>query len=232
MMVKTKLNWEKFNPLFLSWSRHFLPFFNSGGFDTIFSYLKSNKENIFPLSKDLWLPFQLCNYKDLKLVIAVEGPYLDNMGDGLALSAYSHPEKDKWIPEALDNFYDMIEHEVYDGLCISCVRMPSLQYLAKQGILLLNIPMTGDKKNGPHKEIWKPFIKHLIQECIAYTGVPVMLLGKDTWELEEYLTPWQERFKLQYPKLGWSSEGAFKRVKEIMRETNGDAILFMEDLPF
>lgn len=232
MALLTKLDPQRFEKSLGSWWRLMKPFIMDGGLDPVSDFLGRCKTPVYPNKTDLWKPFQLCQYKDLKLVIAAEGPYLNDMGDGLALSVYPDPAKEKWIPEPLDMFYDSIEQEIHDGLCLSCVRMPSLEYLAKQGVLLLNVPMTGDKKNGPHNEIWEPFIKYLLQEAIGYTGVPVMFLGKEIWKYEECLTPWQERFLLQYPKLGWDSKGAFKKVKEIMMDTNGMGILWMEDLPF
>lgn len=231
-MVQTKLNADKFSPLLGSWWRHISKFFEKGGLDDVFAYLKSNKEEIFPKSGDLWLPFQLCDYKDLKLVIAVEGPYLDNHSTGLALGWREDPYDGIFIPEPLDEFYNSIEKECYDGLYLEGMKQGDLSYLAKQGILLLNIPLTGDKKNGPHKDIWKPFIQHLLQDAIGYTGVPVIFIGKRTWEYEEYLCPWQERFLLNYPKSNWDSKGAFSKVKELLKNNNGIEITWMDKLPF
>jgi uracil DNA glycosylase len=232
MVTKTRLSSQKFEPLLSSWWRHILPFFNQGGLDNVFSYLKSNKEAIYPASKDLWLPFQLCEYTSLKAVIAVQGPYLDEHTTGLALGWREDPYDGIFLPEPLELFYGAIEKEIY-GLYLQGMQQGDLSYLAKQGILLLNIPMTGDKKNGPHTEIWKPFIQFLFQETIAYTGVPVIFIGKETWEYEEFLAPWSERFLLEYPKQGWDSKGAFSKVKEILKKNNRiEDLVWMETLPF
>ena len=42
MENKSKLNWEKFEPLFGDWSNKIKPFFFQGGLDDIFAKLKQD----------------------------------------------------------------------------------------------------------------------------------------------------------------------------------------------
>ena len=42
--MSTKLNWELFSPLFGDWADRIQPFFQNGGFDKIYEFLKKESK--------------------------------------------------------------------------------------------------------------------------------------------------------------------------------------------
>jgi uracil DNA glycosylase len=225
MVTKTKLNWVSFKEKFASWAPVLKPGFDEGLLDEVFAFLKKrNKEvPVYPSSEDVFKAFQLCDYKDLKLVIAVEGPMKG--GDGLALSARDWDNVLR-IPGALEGFYASLEKAFYDGLCLECVFQNDLSYLARQGVLLLNVPMTGDSE-GAH-QVWKPFIEFLFREVLSFSAVPVLFIGENTFYLQEHLAPWQPFFLVHEPS---KAEEPLKELGAILKK-EGISINFIERLPF
>lgn len=73
------LDKDKFVPLFPGgWWPYIEPFFDKGGFTSIYSHLKeraSRHIRIFPLSQDTFRAFQLCPYKGVRAIWEGMCPY-------------------------------------------------------------------------------------------------------------------------------------------------------------
>jgi len=225
------LQWEKFEGLFGDWTNRIKPFFDSGGFDPIYEKLKLSGKmgvKIAPLSSNVFRAFEECPFDDLKLVVVGMSPYHtlkqgNPIADGLAMSCsitnYPQPTLDQW--------YYACEKELNEGMCLPCIKNPDLKFLANQGVLLLNAGLTVEiMKAGSHNTLWEPFMKYLFEEIINLTGVPVIFLGKEAAQLEQYTAPYIWTFKPTHPAsatykgIDWDSGGIFKDINKILWDRN------------
>lgn len=110
--------------------------------------------NVLPVPDSMFKAFQAVPYSSVKAVIVGQEPYhTDGVADGFAFSS-GQPTH---IPPALEKIYETTEKELKFGIFLD--KNPSLEYLAEQGILLLNRILTVEKGNpSSHRDIgWKQF---------------------------------------------------------------------------
>lgn len=234
----TKLNWNKFKPLFNSWDNKIKPFFDKEGLDPIYNYLKEQSNlgiKVIPSSHNLW-KFTETDIKNLKVVIIGECPLNTiiekvSCSDGLLFSSY----EENIINYRLKNFYEGIEKELYNGLNLSYIKKCSLSYLTDQGVLFLNSSLTTDIENKSHSKLWKPFMEYFLSEVINYTGVPVILLGISS--KFSHLLQLNHVFILDNPKnqLGasWDTKKVFTEINKIIKNSNNHTIEWLNtEVPF
>ena len=113
---------------------------------------------VYPSKNNIFNAFDLCEYKNLKVVILGQDPYHQpNQAQGLA---FSTPKNIK-NPPSLVNILKEIKSDLgYDSLAID----GDLTFWAKQGVLLLNTVLTvEDSKPNSHKDKgWENFTDNII----------------------------------------------------------------------
>ena len=242
--MQTKLSWEKFKPLFGTWDDIIKPFFDKGGFDPIYEFLKSESKRgkkIAPLSNDVYRCFQETPIDDLKVVLLGMCPYhtlFDGrpVADGLLMGCSVTGK----LQPSLEQFYNALEEDLYNGLNLRINKHPDVSYLAHQGVLMLNAALTTEiNKAGSHLKIWEPFIKHIFENAIAHTRVPVVFLGKEAEKFKRYMAPLTWSFVLSHPASAsykntqWSTEKTFSKLNRMMIDEKRQLINWLdEDPPF
>jgi len=240
MENKSKLNWESFKEKLGSWDRKFYPFYLSGGFDPIYKQLKlfsSIGKVICPESKNVFRTFSECPLDELKCIFVGLSPYHSlvngqTIADGIALSCsvtnYPQPSLDQW--------YNAQEFELYNGICVPCIKNPDLKFLANQGVLLLNAGLTCEANvANSHGKLWEPFMQFLFEEAIPNVNVPIVFLGQQAAKLEKYISPFTDVFRLSHPASAsyrsevWNSEGVFKKLNTVFKERNNETIQWIEE---
>jgi uracil-DNA glycosylase len=175
--------WEKISEKLGDWGSYFKPFYDLGGFEAIYSKLKEEGKNIkiLPEGKDLFKAFELCPAKELKTIWLGMSPYFMIkrgiiVADGLAFSC-GHTKEEQ---PSLKLIFDALEDDLFDGINLNMLREPNLEFLAKQGVLLLNSMLTTTEGSADaHKELWKPFMDYFFKEVLLhFTGIPVVFFGK------------------------------------------------------
>jgi uracil-DNA glycosylase len=239
------MNWDKFHDKFHeSWHPKIRPFIESAECDGIYDTLKKESargKKIAPLSSDVFRAFKETPYDDVKVVLMGMCPYHTIKGgeyvaDGLLMGC-SHTET---LQPSLDQFYNALEKDVYNGLNLKYVKTPDVRYLAHQGVLMLNAALTTEiNKAGSHIALWQPFTEYLFTEAIALTQAPVVFLGKDAAKYTRFVAPFIWTFTLSHPASAaysnteWSSEGTFTNVNKILKDNNGWEINWLyEEPPF
>jgi uracil DNA glycosylase len=240
-MPKTQLDWKKFAPLFGTWADKIKPFFDEGGLDPVYTFLRGQAQTgkqIAPASMHTYRAFIETPIDELKCVIVNEEPYSKFIGaspvaSGVALdcsiTARVQPE--------LQNFYNGIEEELFNGLNLNYINDYDMHYLSSQGVLLINTAFTVEKdKPGSHLAIWDPFIVFLLFSVIPSTGVPVLFLGK-TQKYEGLVANTNPVYKLDSPSstigVKWDTKGMFTAIAENIWISNKETILFLNiDPPF
>jgi len=239
--VNTKLDWNKFEPLFGTWANKIRPFFMSGGFDPIYKKLKEDGlrgKKIAPISSLTYRAFLETPLDECKVVIMGLCPYHSAkngqlIADGLCMSC----SISGGLQPSLEKFYEGLENELYNGLNINLKKGPDLSYLAKQGVLLFNAALTTEyQKVGNHLEIWEPFTKYIIETALGYTSIPIIFLGKEAGKFQRYVTPFTHSFVLDHPAFAarttadWDMKGVFGKVNRIIKENNGYSIKWLEEI--
>jgi uracil-DNA glycosylase len=194
------LNWEEsFKDKFhSSWHLKMQKFIESEECFNIYQELKQCKEMIYPKSPQTWRAFSFPN--EIKAIFVGMSPYHTMeqgkpVADGLAFSCGN---TNKESP-SLKILYNAME----DNLNKKVRRECNLEYLAQQGVLLLNTSLTVKAfKADSHRELWKPFIKYLFTEVLdTVTGIPIVLFGKTAQEdVERWLFPMSQPYlKVNHP---------------------------------
>ena len=238
------MKWENFKDQFHeSWHEKMQPFIESEECDKIYSYLKDRGKkghNIAPVSSDTFRAFKETPLTDLKVVMMGMCPYhtaINNVpvADGLLMGC-SNTDR---IQPSLQQFYDAVERDVYNGLKLTSIKGPDVSYLAKQGVLMLNAALTTEiNKAGSHMAIWEPFMKYFFEEVVAAEGAPIVFLGKEAAKLEKYTSPFTWVFKISHPASAayknseWDSEGTFTKVNKILKDNNNFKIEWLDIVPF
>ena len=133
--------------------------FSKPYFKQLMSYINNEYKikTIFPKREDIFNAFNLCSFKDVKVVILGQDPYHNtNQAHGLAFSVL----KGNAIPPSLKNIYK----ELYSDLKIDVPSHGELTEWAKQGILLLNTILTVEAHSPlSHKNKgWEQFTDEVI----------------------------------------------------------------------
>lgn len=230
------MQFEKFKDQFHdSWWSKIKPFIESKECDKIYEYLKFEGKRgvrIVPDSSNTFRAFKETPLNEIKAVLLGYCPYHTISKDGIPAAdglAMSCSLTGKLQP-SLELFYQGIEDDLYSGLNLNYEKNPDLTYLAKDGVLLLNSSLTTEfMKPGKHQSIWEPFTKYVIEECLAYTGIPIVLIGKDAQYYERYMTPLTHGviFKVEHMAFAarenraWDHKNIFSKINTILRQNNG-----------
>jgi len=237
--------WDKFKDYFHeSWHESIRPFIESEQCDEIYAYLKAESrrgKKIAPLSSDTYRCFKETPLDQMKVVLLGMCPYHTQLNglpvaDGLLMGC-SVTNK---LQPSLEQFYGAVERDAYKGLNLKFNKNPSVSYLTKQGVLMLNAALTTEiNKAGSHLKIWEPFIKHVFEGPIAQSRVPVVFLGKEASKFKRYMGPLTWSFELSHPasasykQTDWDSEGVFTKVNKILKDNKQTPIYWLDDeLPF
>jgi uracil-DNA glycosylase len=141
------------------WSDILKTFVLSSEFTAILEELSvqvQNEKRFGPSLKEVFRAFELCPFDKLKAVIVGTEPFNQaGVPDGLAFSG-------KKMNPQTSEFYRCLDYGLY-GKPSTDKHNPSLEYLANQGILLLNLSLTStiDKRNR-HVLLWQPFTVFLL----------------------------------------------------------------------
>lgn len=127
------------------------------------NFEKDNGKSL-PLRRDVFKAFELCDRRDIKVVIFGQDPYHQLLSNGLPRAqglSFSVSKKDE-LPSSLRNIYKEIKNDV--GIDNSN-KHGDLSSWARQGVMLLNACLTVKPSEAlSHKKIWDPFIKKALKD--------------------------------------------------------------------
>jgi len=228
--------WDNFKDSFHeSWHDKMRPFIESEECDKIYAFLKSESgrgKMIAPISSNVFRCFKETPFNEVKVIIVGMCPYhiMRNgtpVADGLLMGCSNTGV----MQPSLEQFYGGIERELYNGLALDRVKDPDVSYLAHQGVLMYNAALTTEmNKAGSHLELWDPLNDYLFSNVFAFSGIPTVFLGKEAAKVSKYLTGFDWQFPISHPASAsyknseWSTEGTFKKVNTLIKETNGYTI--------
>jgi|694.fasta_scaffold70622_7 uracil-DNA glycosylase len=204
------------------WYQEFPKFWESPGVNDIIKYISKEYQlhKVYPEPSNIFKAFELCQYKDLKAVIIGMDPYNNGNATGLAFGVNTIS-----INPSLVKIKQAIEREVYNNLLLEFDY--SLEYLAKQGVLLLNSALTvRHGLAGSHSKIWADFTKSLlVQISVHREDVLWFLWGSHAKEFKQYIYPSPETpiFEAEHPAYAarqgkpWNSNNQFINTNHIIK---------------
>lgn len=236
------MKWENFKSQFHeSWHDKIKPFIESEECDRIYSFLKKEArrgKRIAPNSSLTFRAFEETTYDNLKVVLMGMSPYHTlrkgiPIADGLLMGC----SVTEILQPSLDQFYDGLERELYNGLNVNMIKDPDVTYLAKQGVLMFNASLTTEiNKPGSHLALWEPFTKFILMNVIDTSGAPIIFLGKEAAKFKRFAPPFTYTFEISHPASAaysgtrWEPEGAFASVNKIIKGNNNYEIKWIKEM--
>jgi uracil-DNA glycosylase len=157
--------------------------FEKAYFKSLNDFLKTAYASgpVYPASKDIFKAFRLAPFRDVNVVIVGEAPYAEPWYDGLAFSAPGNI-----VPKATEAILKGIETDIHGGFLL--VPNTNFEYLAKQGVLLLNRVLTASKSGAHVEKGWEILIAEVINRLSTKKeNVVFMLLGEYSWDTRELI---------------------------------------------
>ena len=203
------------------WNTALRMFIKSNEFIRLIDRLKDDvvlDKRFTPTFKYVFKAFEECHYKDTRVIILGQDPYPQiNVADGLAFSCSRQDKAEK----SLQYVHSAIQKTVENAQ----PSVNNLQYLADQGVLLLNTALTTQiGKPGTHQEYWKPFMAHLLDYVrMDNPNIVYLLLGKKAEFWEDLIDQPGNVVKASHPasaayaaKHEWDCNDCFNKVNEIL----------------
>lgn len=237
------MNWNNFkNKFHKSWHSSVKPFIESEECNNIYTFLKSRKgKEIAPKSNFTFRSFE-SDLEDVTCVLILDEPYSCKQNDlqyadGIPLSC----EFVDKIHPSLNAFYDAMEVEFYD-LNLEIIKQMHLNFYISQGVLFLNSSLTTEIGSpGIHKDLWKPFIEHLIKEVFIKRNIPIVFCGEKVYKQYKDIIPSEFPWFLIKQSLSectvgvpWNTENVFTKLnKYLWEDTKYDDVQWVNmDVPF
>ena len=203
------------------WNTALRMFIKSNEFIRLIDRLKDDvvlDKRFTPTFKYVFKAFEECHYKDTRVIILGQDPYPQiNVADGLAFSCSRQDKAEK----SLQYIHSAIQKTVENAQ----PSVNNLQYLADQGVLLLNTALTTQiGKPGTHQEYWKPFMAHLLDYVrMDNPNIVYLLLGKKAEFWEDLIDQPDNVVKASHPASAayakqheWDCNDCFNKVNEIL----------------
>lgn len=189
---------------------------------------------ICPNQQDVFKAFELCSYKDVKIVFIGQDPYPQkDVATGILFGnkkgTIDLSPSLEMIKEAVINYE--IPHPPIDFDV-------TLESWAKQGILMLNSALTCEmNKIGSHTMLWRPFISKLLCNLSKSSpGLLYVLFGEQAQTFEPYInkrvnTIIKSHHPAYYARTHSKiSHDLFNRIDEFMRYNYNTSICWYKEL--
>ena len=182
----------------------------------------------FPPYDNIFNALRLVDYDDIKVVILGQDPYHElNQATGLAFSV-NEGEK---LPPSLRNIYK----EIAEEYGVEPDTNGNLEYLAKQGVLLLNSTLTVREGHAnSHKSFgWEFFTNKIIELVAKRKDVVFLLWGSDAIKKQKILRD-NIVFTTTHPSplsayRGFLGSGHFKKANEVLLSENKKEICWVRN---
>ncbi len=217
--------------------------FNQEILDWTFSKLRSRREEgniIFPNQLDIFKAFELCSYKDVKVVILGQDSYHNEinggpMANGLAFSQRDGSNYD--TPPSLKNILSELEIDIYNyPFNEERLELKNTEAWgerqAKQGVLLLNTALTVEKgAPASHLEIWQDFTQQVLLQLQNKESLVWVLWGEHAKKFKKFIPEHHKVIEGVHPSplssyRGFFGSRPFSKVNEYLEEAGLSKIIW------
>ncbi len=160
---------------------------------------KLDKSTLCPSSKDIFKAFQLCSFKDCKVVFLGQDFYpQQGVATGILFGNSEDTPEDKLSPslqivkEAAINYEIPHNRIEFDN---------TLESWAKQGILMINTAFTCEvNRVGSHFSIWEPFTAKFLHNLSTKDGSLIyVLFGNQASSFKKYIVNSHKIIEVYHP---------------------------------
>lgn len=185
-------------------------------------------KSIFPPLNQIFRAFELCSFKEVKVIIIGQDPYHGKgQANGLAFSV----NKTCKIPPSLKNIYK----ELNSDLGINIPKHGDLSNWAKQGVLLLNSVLSVEeaKANAHQNKGWEIFTQKIINDLSEDKRPKVFILwGNSARKLKSLISPNHLIIESVHPSplgayQGFFGSKPFSKSNQFLKTTNQREIDWM-----
>lgn len=154
---------------------------------------------ICPAQDDVFKAFNLCKYRDCKVVFIGQDPYPQKgVATGILFGNDADTIEENWSPSlkiVRDAVMDL--HRPHNLITFD----PTLESWAKQGILMINSALTVEmNKAGSHTMLWRPFISKLLKNMSEVnTGIIYVLFGGTAKTFKPYIGKFNDVLEVEHP---------------------------------
>jgi len=192
-------------------------------------------KHIFPAQENIFKPFLLCPYKDLKVVMLGQDPYPQK---GIATGIlFGNKLGTKNISPSLEIIMDcVLQPESYHNPRVMDI---TLESWAKQGVLMINSALTVEEnKVGSHTMLWREFTSSLLSNISRLnSGTVFVLFGQQAQTFTPYIDKLVNPTNiLQFKHPAYFARqqkaldcDAFKKIDTILKTNNNFKINWYEE---
>ena len=186
-------------------------------------------KTIYPKAENIFSAFNFTPFHSIKAVIIGQDPYHgENQAHGLSFSV---PVSQKKIPPSLKNIFKEINAEYPENKnsIQNNNRSGNLEYLAKQGVFLLNATLTVEaKKAGSHqKKGWEIFTDSVISHISEEHKNIVFILWGNFAQKKQTLINTKKHYIINAPHpsplsayRGFFGSNCFRETNKILKNCN------------
>lgn len=158
-----------------------------------------NPNTLCPSLRNVFRAFELCSYKDCKVVFIGQDPYPQKgVATGILFGNSKDTPEEKLSPSLQVVKESVINWEIPHNLITFD---NSLESWAKQGILMINSALTCEMNNvGSHVIQWRPFISKFLRNMSnVETGIIYVLFGRQAQSLRPYIGKFNDVIEIEHP---------------------------------
>ena len=222
-----------------TWNSIIEDLFSKEQFSTIKTQLKADEEHfkIYPPENMRFNAFNYFNPIKTRVVVIGQDPYhQEGQGNGLAFSVNDGVKHPPSLKNIFKEIYSDLQADTKDIITCS----GNLEYLAKQGVLLLNTTLSvRDSKPNSHVKIWSGFIVAVLNELLKLKnkGIVFMVWGGNAQSVIDKLKKSNENcfdnhtiIKCNHPsplsanRGGWFNTKPFSRCNEYLSGVGEESI--------
>jgi len=178
---------ERFIEMFgISWYNQLKDYLHSNDFNILGQKLIQRRKEVevYPAQADIFKAFRKTPFDKVKVVLIGLHPYTSGRkATGLAFGV------DLNVTDRLTTSIKEIHREIENDLDVLNIDFDyTLEGLAEQGVLLLNLALTSDSKDvDKHIELWKPFMKVVFDRLSCKYGIGYLPINiEDMYVLNGY----------------------------------------------
>jgi len=230
LALKVKLE----NMLGEEWAKELAPEFIKPYMQQLSSFLVKERKikTIYPPSEEVFNAYKLSQPSNIHVIIIGMDPYIGkDQAHGLSFSVKNEDQK---TPPSLMKIHKAIEESCYNGLNLNATN--NLEYLAKQGVFLLNNVLTVEaNKSGSHYgKGWETFTDRTIEILANRREKLVFLLfGKEAqtkckliYKDYHLVIKTEHPAKSSYENRSWEYKDAFNQANKFLKKEKNIEIIW------
>lgn len=175
---------------------------------------------VYPSPDRVFRAYQMTPYDKVKVILLLQDPYNDGTATGLAMGV----ENPKIYPKSIDYLDKAIEEDVYEGMRFPPLD-PDLEYLTREGVMLLNTALTVEHRapNSHQGWGWHNFIKATIEALNKRDYVVWIMMGSNAQALTKYISDAHDVIEVEHPnkhtydkRPGWDYQRCFSKCNQLL----------------